>query len=736
MYFLLLCFLVWIPDVHGQAEDCPAEKEFLCGRAHTSRHMFKPMPRQASLTSNYDLKYCRFEWNIDPTVRAIDGVVTSYFTALENMADINFDLTNKLIVDSVKWHGQKLTFSQPTITDTFTLRIQLAQNINAGITDSLSIWYHGSPPSSGFGTFYQGWRTFNSVNYPAMWTLSEPFGSQDWWPCKNGLDDKIDNGIDVLITTADAFRAASNGVLVQELPLANSKKLFHWKHAHAIAPYLVAFAVTNYVQYTDNILLSDGTTVPMLNYVYPENLAYAQAGTSAHVPAFQYFDSLFVTYPFKNEKYGHAQFGWGGGMEHQTMSFVGSFDYGLLAHETAHQWFGDYVTCGHWEDIWLNEGFATYLEGLTRERFVTSVTWQNWKQGKISNVTSQPGGSVKVDDVSNVSRIFSGRLSYNKGSYLLHMLRWKLGSATFFAAIRDYLYAQGHGFARTSELKATLESFSGQNLTEFFNDWYEGQGYPTYDIRWSNNGAGVSIKISQTTSHPSVSFYEMPVPLRILGGPGQSMDVRLENTVNGQTFTVMPGFVATQVEFDPEKWLLAKSLVQNAPLPVELVSFDVDCDSHMARWTTASESNSDFFTVQFSDDGIQWKDVAILPATGNSVSIRHYSWHLDQPLAAYIRLNQTDFDGISVVLNQMARHCQPVQAIRMFPNPVADAVQIQNESGEEMAYTIMDANGNCMKKGSFTESQFVIDVSSLVGGCYVLTFTSHNHTMVKRLIKI
>ncbi|MBK8564305.1 MAG: hypothetical protein IPN76_13450 [Saprospiraceae bacterium] len=259
----------------------------------------------------------------------------------------------------------------------------------------------------------------------------------------------------------------------------------------------------------------------------------AQTGTANLVQVLQFYDSLFVTYPFHEEKYGHAQFGWGGGMEHQTMSYVSSFGWGLLTHELAHQWFGDMVTCGSWEDIWLNEGFATYLEGISRERFPSQVQtqWYDWKAGKISSIVSQPGGSVLVDDTTSVNRIFSSRLSYNKGSYLLHMLRWKLGGDAFFGGLRNYLNDRQYDYARTTSLQSHLEATSGQDLDEYFEDWFRGQGFPSYKVVWEQSSQGdVYIQLNQTTSMPSsVDFFEMPVPILLIGADNDTI-VRLEHT--------------------------------------------------------------------------------------------------------------------------------------------------------------------------------------------------------------
>lgn len=545
--FLLMLLSV---GLYAQSNADPDFEDLICKEAEAHSRFLNLSPAANHLlTNNYDLKYYRFDWYIDPAQYFIRGKATVYFTTLtDDFAEINFDFSTQLVVDSIEYHGQLLTATQ---SGDYLLSIPLPSALQAGALDSLTIAYSGTPPSSGFGSFIQSQH--NGI--PSLWTLSEPFGSQDWWPCKNGLDDKIDS-IDVFITTPAQYRGASNGALVSEIAEGDNR-VYHWKHRYAIAPYLVAVSVTNYVQYTDMAPLSNGAQLPIVNYVYPENLAQAQAGTANLVQVLQFFDSLFVTYPFHAEKYGHAQFGWGGGMEHQTMSFVVNFGWGLLAHELAHQWFGDMVTCGAWEDIWLNEGFATYLEGLTRERFPTGTTWYNWKKGKVDNIVSQSGGSVKVDDPNNVGRIFSGRLTYNKGSYLLHMLRWKLGDEDFFQAVRNYLNDRAFNYATTPSLKAHLEAASGADLSGFFADWYEGQGYPSYQAAWEQNSVGkVYIQLSQTTSHPSVDFFEMPVPVR-LSGEGRDTLVRLEHTENNQLFDFDLPFLVESVSIDADYQLIS-----------------------------------------------------------------------------------------------------------------------------------------------------------------------------------
>jgi aminopeptidase N len=255
-----------------------------------------------------------------------------------------------------------------------------------------------------------------------------------------------------------------------------------------------------------------------------------------------------------------VQFGWGGGMEHQTASFIVSIVDYLTAHELAHQWFGDKITCGTWEDIWLNEGFATHLTMLYFENKIPFYTGE-LRRDNINTVTSQTGGSVKVDDTTNVSRIFNGRLSYTKGAMVLNMLRWKMGDSAYFKAIRAYQTDPklAYNFARTADLKKHLEQVYGKDLTGFFNDWYSGEGYPTYNVEWTPAGSRhVKIKINQTQSHPSVNFFELPVALKFKNATQQKTIV-LDNTSNGQQFFENIGFVADSVFIDPDYWLISKN---------------------------------------------------------------------------------------------------------------------------------------------------------------------------------
>lgn len=557
----------------------------------------------SEFTNDYDLKYHRFNWFIDPSIEYIKGSVTSHFVALEDLNEIYFDLADGFTIDSIIFQGND---QSQTWADNL-LHITLDNTVSQGSLDSITIYYKGIPDGGGFGSFTQS--THGADNDPIIWTLSEPYGARDWWPCKQDLVDKIDS-IDVYIECNSDYRAASNGVLESET-IVGENTIYYWKHRYAIPAYLIAIAVTNYDYYSDWVIMPNNDSLEILNYVYPEDLLTWESQSPSLIEIMEYFNEEFEPYPYAEEKYGHAQFGWGGGMEHTTMSFMGGLSYGLMAHELAHQWFGDKVTCGTWEDIWLNEGFATYLTALNYEAQGNTSSWENWKSQTIASVTSLPDGSVWVDDTTSVARIFSGRLSYRKGAMLLHMLRWELGDDTFYEALQNYLDDENlaYGYAKTADLQAHLESASGLDLTEFFSDWFYNQGYPSHTINYSQAGSTVTVDIEQFQSHSSVNFFELTLPLQFIGDTQDSI-VTFALTENNQSFSFELDFDIQDVFYDPEKWILSKNNI------VILGIANHDLNSGVSIYPNPAK---DILNVFFSQQPQEEQKYSIIDASGKSV---------------------------------------------------------------------------------------------------------------------
>lgn len=551
--------------------------------------------KQAS--GNYNVTYYKCEWNIDPAKYYISGKVTPYFTITTATDNIVFDLSTALKVDSVVVRKRKLSFSQG-INETLT--IQLPRAYKKGKKDSVAIYYKGVPVGSGFGSFIQSQHN----GTPVLWTLSEPYGARDWWPCRNGLDDKADS-IDIFVTHPAQYKTSSNGVLISALQ-SGVNVVTHYKHRYPIASYLVAITVTNFSVFTDYIQLGN-VSLPVISYVYPEDSAAFHDNTHLMLDAMRLYNQRFTPYAFMNERYGQTQFGWGGGMEHQTNSYITSPGENLMAHELAHQWFGDRVTCGSWEDIWLNEGFATfcadflYTETYHPDQLAESV------KNNLDYIVSQPGGSVKVDDTTSVGRIFDGRLSYSKGAFLLRMLRWTVGDIAFFKAINNYLNDSKlrYGFARTSDLKAKMEAASGKDLTYFFDQWFTGQGYPSFTVKWSQDAANkASINISQTTSNGSVNFYKVPLALRFKNAT-QTKTIVVDHDINNQSLVADIGFKADSVLIDPDLYLVSKNnvVIKTIPPPVEpaLVALPVSPNpfTNVINFSLSDSGNKSFLVQLF-----------------------------------------------------------------------------------------------------------------------------------------
>jgi aminopeptidase N len=548
--FLTFWMLSWFLTVSSQETGYLKSVDY-CSQKN---QLFFQKPEEPNSEEDFriDWVWQKLTLHLDPAVRFIRGVATSRFKVIENgVKEISFELTDSLIVDSIV--SPQFVFLWEHQQD--AVRLVFSEFLPLGEMIQVTVYYHGVPSDqNAFAIGYQPGTTI-----PVLWTLSEPFGAKTWWPSRNALNDKIDS-LDVFLSVPEPYTAVSNGLLVRQYPDdISGYQVFHWKHRYPIATYLVAIAVSRFVR-IDHAFVFGRDTLASVNFVYPADIALAEAALSALEKSMLLFDSLFIPYPFFEEHYGHTRMGRDGGMEHQTMTFLGRFDFELMTHEAAHQWFGNYVTLNNWHDIWLNEGFATYLSGLAYEKaFNTDKYWNKWRPLVIGKITREPGGSVFVPDISDPARIFDSRLSYYKAAYVLHMLRWVMGDDSFFQAVRNYLSdpAHAYGYVGQQDLVSHLEAKADTSLTEFFNDWYYGEGYPSYLLETETYPNGMlKVQICQQTSHSSVAFFEMPVPVKFKNHFYDTTIV-FKHLYNNQMFMISLGFVPDSVFFDPEYHLIS-----------------------------------------------------------------------------------------------------------------------------------------------------------------------------------
>lgn len=544
-----------------------------CGRA---RFDAEKLYKNSLYEANVDVQYVRLELWIDPNQDSIRGIAGFQLKWLKTPFDrVVFDFTMAgLHVDSVTdQQGNSIWFNHNA---RHLLEIRPTELQSEGKLFQVNIHYSGKPAQPGKRSFtYNLHGRPGDVNRVAA-TLSQPYGARDWWPCRDNLYDKIDS-IDMLVHVPTGMKAAGLGSL-EKVTESSTERIFFWKHRHPVVSYLVAVAVTNYNEYTDWYVRSNQDSIPVLNYVFPVNDSLARANTTETLQMMKVFEDRFGPYPFSDEKYGHAQFTFSGGMEHQTMSFMGNFSFDLQAHELAHQWFGNVVTCGSWQDIWLNEGFATYLTVLAYEYLRGEAAAREQLRNMRNRIMRQNEGSVYVpaEDTADVSRVFSARLSYEKGAWLLNMLRAEMGTEAFYLALRNYLNDPSlrNGFVRTNDLQRHLEIVHGKSLNRFFNQWLYGQSFPEIDLRWKNENNKILIELKQRSGMAAFPLFEMQVPVGVKGN-GFDTVLYLPVSQSQHAFEIILPFRPDSVVFDPKVELLARGTIFRQISPEEALRLQV-----------------------------------------------------------------------------------------------------------------------------------------------------------------
>ncbi len=612
LFFILLLSLFF---GRGIAQNHTHNGEMTCSHAKFFTEYMKESKDivQSPYLFDYDVKFYFLDITVDNSSTYVEGTVTYNAEVVATQLDtFAFELISNMTVDEVLING----VSKSVIHNTDEAFVPVGTAIPQGEMFEAKITYHGTPSSGGF---FSGITSTNDWGKDVTWTLSEPFNARDWWPTKQVLEDKADS-VWVFLTTDENNMAGSEGTLTAVTPMPDNKLRYEWKSSYPIDYYLISFAVSEYQDYSiyahPDAMGNDSLLIQNFVYDAPGCLEQYKDGIDESKEIIELYSNLFSLYPFSEEKYGHCLTALGGGMEHQTMTTIGGFSFYLVAHEMGHMWFGDNITCATWSDIWINEGFATYAEILANEFINGESAMQQRINSIFTSTMSEPGGSTYVppDEIyyGNEWRIFDGRLSYNKGAAILHMLRFEFqDDDLFFDALKQYTQQYGGSTATGADFRDKMAEVSGLDLTDFFNQWYYGEGYPTYSIQWSQDDANMYMEISQTVSKPSVTpLFKMLMAYKLNFTDGTDTTIYLHQTDNVNDFMIPLSKTVSGIIIDPDNRVVNKegSITTNTREYEKMLEF-----------TFGPNPVKDKLNIFFTDEKSRQREITVYNLTGSIV---------------------------------------------------------------------------------------------------------------------
>jgi len=520
------------------------------------------------LTGHTDVLHYRLDFEVDPAAEYLRGSNTmTVTTVVDDVSVFRFWLHTAFSITALEVEGETAEWRR---LDAEVVEVSLGRIFARGETFELRVVYEGSPISG-------GWMSIVFESHrgtPVVSTLSEPWYSYTWWPVKEDSRDKATG--ELLITVPGELTVVSNGVLADIDNLSGGRRRFHWSTDYPMSPYLFAFSATRYNTFSDHYA-HPGGSMPVEFFVYPDSdTAGNRALWRLSVDMLSTFGDLYGLYPFIDEKYAIYEFPWGGGMEHQTATGQGAFWESLTAHELAHQWWGDMVTCATWSDIWLNEGFATYSEALWFENRSGTSDLSALRMAMSERRPRFFDGSVYVHDPSSVSRIFSSDYSYRKGAWVLHMLRGVIGDETFFDVLEAYRDRYEYLTATTEDFIGVAEEVWGDDLGWFFDQWVYHGGAPAYRYGWREQVLDgepfLELYLEQAQNE---SVFQMPVTIETLEF-GERHRYTVWNDERSQHFLIPVSGAVDEVTLDPDAWILTRSTTKVAFVegPPKVVAVD------------------------------------------------------------------------------------------------------------------------------------------------------------------
>jgi aminopeptidase N len=397
-------------------------------------------------------------------------------------------------------------------------------------------------------------------------TLCTPFLAHTWWPCVDGPADKLDS-VHLWITIPDTsydghpLYAASNGELVDIESRREGWVTFEWHENYPVVPYYVSVSITNYAIFT-HFYHHDSDSMPVPYYVFPEDSASASETFEETVDMIEFFAGIFGEYPFIEEKYSMAEIGFYGAIENQTKSIMGGVSpgwYMIVVHELAHMWFGDMISPTSWHHCWVNEGFASYSEALWWEYLYGHEAYHNYMEG----LQYWSGGTIYLENVSDPFSVFLS-ICYDKGAWVLHMLRGVLGDSVFFDALRAYATDPElmYGNSSTEHVQDVFEAVAGMELDLFFDQWIYDEYFPwyyywwTYGERENRNTYEVLVTIEQIQGQMGRRpVFVMPIDL-VFHLPDRDTTVTVWSDDTLETYLFEFDQRPSDLELDPEEWIL------------------------------------------------------------------------------------------------------------------------------------------------------------------------------------
>jgi len=504
----------------------------------------------------YDVEAYELDLRLDPSAERVDGRVSVVLTVTDAGLDsLRLDLVPELAVAAVRRDGAPVPF----VHDGARLSVPLAA---PAVRCSLAIDYGGEPPRHGelfMGlVFRDRGPSPAEPRGPVVFNVSQPSSSHAWWPCKDHPGDKA--RIRLALTVPDTLTAVANGRRTADADLGDGWRRTVWESAYPMPPYLVGLAVADFVE-TAADCPGREAVVPLTTHVWPEHAEAAAVFYEPTCAMLQWLEDLAGPWPFPGERYGQMSVKWGGAMEHQTST---SFGAGLITadgqyrnvivHELAHQWFGDLLTPREWSDIWLNEGFARYAEALWAEREGGPEALRAFME-RIGPIR-HPDLFTDERPLTDPSPILS-LLVYDKGAWVLHMLRGELGEAGFRDFLRDYAGTTGGapGHVASDDVIAAASRAAGRDMAAWFRPWLETSAVPELGWSWREEPGAGGPRGVLTVTQLGDELFDLRVPvLAVAGGDSVRFGVRLDGR---RTETDVPWPAAPQtVVLDPDGALL------------------------------------------------------------------------------------------------------------------------------------------------------------------------------------